>query len=70
MSALALKEIASPGLMPGEDIIDLDHLSRMTLGERSLELEVLMLFVTGLLFFVARLLEEAQRVAEDNEQIV
>lgn len=32
--------------------------------------EVLMLFVTGLLFFVARLLEEAQRVAEDNEQIV
>lgn len=32
--------------------------------------QLLMLFVTGLLFFVARLLEEAQRVAEDHEQIV
>ncbi len=32
--------------------------------------EVLMLFVSGLLFFVARLLEEAQRVAEDHRQIV
>lgn len=32
--------------------------------------EALMLFVTGLLFFVARLLEEAQRVADDNRQII
>lgn len=32
--------------------------------------QVLMLFVSGLLFFVARLLEEAQRVAEDHRQIV
>ena len=32
--------------------------------------EVLMLFVTGLLFFVARLLEEAQRVDEEHRQIV
>ena len=32
--------------------------------------EVLMLFVSGLLFFVARLLEEAQRVAEDHRQII
>lgn len=32
--------------------------------------EALMLFVTGLLFFVARLLEEAQRVADDNAQII
>lgn len=32
--------------------------------------ELLMLFVTGLLFFVARLLDAAQRVAEDHEQIV
>jgi len=31
---------------------------------------ILMLFVTGLLFFVARLIEEAQRLAEDHEQIV
>ena len=32
--------------------------------------EFLMLFVTGLLFFVARLLEEAQRLAEEHRQIV
>ena len=45
MSALALKETTSPPLAPGEEAIDLDHLSRMTLGERSLEREVLALFV-------------------------
>lgn len=32
--------------------------------------EVLMFFVTGLLFFVARLLEEAQRIDDDHRQIV
>ena len=32
--------------------------------------DVLMLFVTGLLFLVARLLDEAQRVADDASQIV
>ena len=32
--------------------------------------DVLMLFVTGLLFMVARLLDEAQRVADDASQIV
>jgi hypothetical protein len=32
--------------------------------------ELLMLFVTGLLFFVGRLLEAAQAIAEDHEQIV
>jgi HPt (histidine-containing phosphotransfer) domain-containing protein len=45
MSMLALKEIHSPALAPGDDAIDLNHLSRMTLGERSLEREVLALFV-------------------------
>jgi HPt (histidine-containing phosphotransfer) domain-containing protein len=45
MSALALKELpSSPAILPSEDVIDLDHLSRMTLGERSLEREVLELF--------------------------
>ena len=44
MSALALKEMPSPPLAPGDAAIDLDHLSRMTLGERSLEREVLALF--------------------------
>ena len=32
--------------------------------------DLLMLFVTGLLFFVARLLDAAQRVADDFSQIV
>jgi hypothetical protein len=44
MSALALNEVPSPQLAPGDEVIDLDHLSRMTLGERSLEREVLALF--------------------------
>ena len=44
MSVLALKDLPSPALAPNDDIIDLDHLSRMTLGERSLEREVLELF--------------------------
>ena len=44
MSSLALKEMPSPSLAPSDEIIDLDHLSRMTLGERSLEREVLALF--------------------------
>lgn len=44
MSMLALKEMVSPALAPSDDVIDLDHLSRMTLGERSLEREVLELF--------------------------
>lgn len=44
MSALALEQLQSPPLAPGDDAIDLEHLSRMTLGERSLEREVLALF--------------------------
>ena len=32
--------------------------------------EALMLLITGLLFFVARLLDEAQRLADDHSQIV
>jgi len=34
----------APPLAPGEQAIDLDHLSRMTQGERGLEREVLQLF--------------------------
>ncbi|MEA3011509.1 MAG: hypothetical protein QOD42_54 [Sphingomonadales bacterium] len=44
-------------------------------GARRIELSLgsgaaLMLIVTGLLFFVARLLDEAQRLADDHSQIV
>ena len=40
----ALAEVPAPPLVPDDQPIDLDHLSRMTLGERSLEREVLELF--------------------------
>lgn len=36
--------VAAPPLSPAEPAIDLGHLSRMTLGERELEREVLRLF--------------------------
>ena len=50
-------------------------LLELAFGGRRLALAVtggdaLMLFVTGLLFFVARLLDEAQRIADDASQIV
>jgi HPt (histidine-containing phosphotransfer) domain-containing protein len=46
MATLAreLAEVAAPPLVPADQPIDLAHLSRMTLGERSLEREVLVLF--------------------------
>jgi HPt (histidine-containing phosphotransfer) domain-containing protein len=37
-------QVASPPLVPGEQAIDLTHLYRMTLGDHSLEREVLQLF--------------------------
>lgn len=44
MSALALNETPPRTLASGDAAIDLDHLSRMTLGDLSLEREVLALF--------------------------
>jgi len=44
MSALALNQLPSPPLAPRDEVIDLGHLARMTLGERNLEREVLALF--------------------------
>jgi Hpt domain len=39
-----IAEVLAPPLIPADQPIDLAHLSRMTLGERSLECEVLALF--------------------------
>ncbi len=39
-----LVQVSAPSLVPSDAPIDLEHLSRMTLGERSLEREVLELF--------------------------
>jgi HPt (histidine-containing phosphotransfer) domain-containing protein len=39
-----VEHVSAPPLVPGDQPIDLAHLSKMTLGERSLEREVLQLF--------------------------
>jgi HPt (histidine-containing phosphotransfer) domain-containing protein len=43
-AAKATGRISGPPLVPSEPAIDLAHLGRMTLGEKSLEAEVLALF--------------------------
>lgn len=40
----SVEQVAAPPLAPAEQCIDVDHLARMTLGDRSLEREVLRLF--------------------------
>jgi len=44
LPAATTEHVASPPLVPGEQPIDLTHLFRMTLGDHSLEREVLALF--------------------------
>ena len=51
---------SAPPLAPVEQAIDLDHLSRMTQGERSLEREVLQLFDRQAGLLVVRM-EQAER---------
>ena len=57
MSALAKPAdwVDSPPLAPEGPVLDLDHLERMTLGERELEREVLMLFAQQSADLLARL---------------
>jgi HPt (histidine-containing phosphotransfer) domain-containing protein len=52
----------APPLAPGEPAIDLVHLSRMTLGERALERDVLRLFDQQAEMLVARMASERPRV--------
>lgn len=47
--------VESPPLVPEGPVIDLDHLARMTLNERDLEREVLMLFARQANDLLARL---------------
>jgi HPt (histidine-containing phosphotransfer) domain-containing protein len=42
---LPINQIASPPLAPGGEPIDIDHLTRMTLGDRALERDVLTMFL-------------------------
>jgi HPt (histidine-containing phosphotransfer) domain-containing protein len=59
---VAVKGTVAPPLAPGEPAIDLAHLARMTLGERSLEHEVLDLFDRQAEMLLARMAREAPRV--------
>jgi HPt (histidine-containing phosphotransfer) domain-containing protein len=44
LTQLTVESVPSPPLVPAGRPIDLDHLSRMTLGDRALERDVLSLF--------------------------
>jgi HPt (histidine-containing phosphotransfer) domain-containing protein len=51
----ALEAVASPPLVPGDRPIDLVHLSHMTLGDRSLERDVLILFERQISLLIDRI---------------
>jgi HPt (histidine-containing phosphotransfer) domain-containing protein len=55
LTQTALGAVASPPLVPGDRPIDLVHLSRMTLGDRALEREVLTLFERQIGFLMERI---------------
>ena len=59
----ALAAVASPPLVPGDRPIDLVHLSRMTLGDRMLERDVLALFERQIGFLMDRIETAAAPVA-------
>jgi HPt (histidine-containing phosphotransfer) domain-containing protein len=55
LAQTALGAVVSPPLVPGDRPIDLVHLSRMTLGDRALEREVLTLFERQIGFLMERI---------------
>jgi Hpt domain-containing protein len=54
--------VSAPPLVPIERPIDLEHLSRMTLGDRSLECELLRLFDRQVLMLTARMQQAAPAI--------
>jgi HPt (histidine-containing phosphotransfer) domain-containing protein len=58
----AFAQVTAPPLAPSDQVIDLDHLARMTLGERSLEREVLQLFDQQAGMLLERMTSEAPRI--------
>ncbi len=64
--------VVSPPLVPDGPALDLDHLARMTLGERELEREVLTLFTqqsTDLLARLEKLPREGASLAHTLERV-
>jgi HPt (histidine-containing phosphotransfer) domain-containing protein len=56
---LPVADTVAPPIVPGEPVIDRDHLARMTLGERALENEILALFDMQASLLLARMAGEA-----------
>jgi hypothetical protein len=54
--------VSAPPLVPIERPIDLEHLSRMTLGERSLECELLRLFERQATMLMSRMQQAAPAI--------
>jgi HPt (histidine-containing phosphotransfer) domain-containing protein len=44
LSKAGIDQVSAPSVAPADDAIDIEHLARMTLGDRGLEREVLQLF--------------------------
>ena len=63
LSTIAVEQVAAPPLAPVEQAIDLAHFSRMTLGERSLEREILQLFDRQCELLLARMRQCAPSAA-------
>jgi HPt (histidine-containing phosphotransfer) domain-containing protein len=59
----AANRVAAPPLAPVGEVIDRDHLARMTLGDESLEREVLHLFDQQAGMLLDRMTREAPKVA-------
>jgi HPt (histidine-containing phosphotransfer) domain-containing protein len=57
----AFARVSAPPLAPAEQVVDLDHLARMTLGEAKLEREVLQLFDQQAEMLLAHMTSEAPR---------
>lgn len=62
LSRGVLDMIAAPSIAPDEQALDLQHLSKMTLGERSLEREVLELFHQQATMLTGRMRDAAPAV--------
>jgi hypothetical protein len=58
----AFARVSAPPLAPVEQVIDLDHLARMTLGEAKLEREVLQLFDQQVEMLLEHMTSEAPKV--------
>jgi hypothetical protein len=55
-------QVSAPPVAPADEVIDIDHLGRMTLGDPALEQEVLQLFEQQAGMLLDRMTKEAPRI--------